>query len=497
MQKETLNNEETCRNYFMWLEDSEYPKKAPYNPEVKYPEYCFDFNSDNDAKRNDIYRMIREIFIANKLDYENINTEKWNPLGKYITPNNTVLIKPNLVMNCNSAEKDAEKQLDCLVTHPSIVRCLFDYVYIALQGKGKIIVADAPVQDCDFEKLLEESGYGELFSYLKEKETADFSVVTADLRDVVLRSDNGNLVQCKNMHSGYQNVVVDLKETSYFQEIKDKRKFRVTNYAAKDTVEHHNNGKNEYCISEVVLEADVIIGIPKLKTHRIAGYTAALKNMIGVNAKKEYLPHHRQGNKENGGDEYAEKHEVLKYLNTKGNDVKNWALKYHYDWMKNWANEFSRRVGRILDKKEENRKKFGMWYGNDTIWRTILDVNHIVYYFGKDRIMHDEVQRTVLHFGDMIVCGEKEGPLHPSYKKVGGILFSDNPVEFDYCAVKLMGFDYKKFPTLIHALNDRKLCGENVDRIILHSNHKEFNKAVNDISISFQFEPSKGWSDYI
>lgn len=497
MESQLLNNEESIKNYFIWLEDSEYPRNAPYDPEIKYPEYCFDFSSSNDVRRNDVYRMIREIFIANKMDYENINTDKWNPLGKYIRSNSTVLIKPNLVMNCNTTEKDVRKQLDCLITHPSVVRCLFDYVYIALKGKGRIIVADAPVQDCDFEKLLEESGYGELFRYFKMKETADFSVVTADLRDTVLCSDNGNIIQCKNKHNRYKSIVVDLKETSYFQEIKDKRRFRVTNYAAKDTIEHHNKGKNEYCISEVVLDADVIINIPKPKTHRIAGYTSALKNMIGVNARKEYLPHHRQGMKKDGGDECAEKHKILKYINTKGNDVKNWALKHQYDCIKNIANEFSRRIGRILDYKEENRKKFGMWYGNDTIWRTILDVNHIVYYFGKDRIMHEERQRIVLHFGDMIVCGDKEGPLHPSYKKVGGILFSDNPVEFDCCVVKLMGFDYKKFPTLANALCDEKLCVKNFEHIILHSNEEKFNRKVSDINISFKFEPTRGWRDYL
>ena len=495
MQNQLLNNED--KNYFVWFEDSEYPNNAPYDPETKYPEYCFDFDANNGAKRNDVYRMIREIFTANKMDWENIHTNKWNPLGKYINPNDTVLIKPNLVMDCNTAEKDIKKQLDCLVTHPSVVRCLFDYVYIALQGKGTIIIADAPVQDCDFDKLLDESGYGELFRFFKKKETLDFSVVTADLRDTVLRTDGGKIMQRSNIKNKYKNIVVDLKDTSYFYNIKDKKKFRVTNYAAKDTVEHHNKGKNEYCISEVVLKADVIINVPKPKTHRIAGYTAALKNMIGINAKKEYLPHHRQGMKEDGGDEYTGKYGVLKLVNTKGNDVKNWALKHHYDRISNMANEFSRRVGRILDHKENNRKKFGMWYGNDTIWRTILDVNHIVYYLGKDRVMHEKKQRTVLHFGDMIVCGEKEGPLHPSYKKVGGILFSSNPVEFDYCVVKLMGFDYKRLPTLFNALKDEQLYRRNAEHIILHSNKKEFCKKVREISINFGFKPAKGWDGYL
>ena len=43
-----------------------------------------------------------------------------------------------------------------------------------------------------------------------------------------------------------------------------------------------NGTVQEYCISEACLEADVIINLPKPKTHRKAGFTGALKNMIGV-----------------------------------------------------------------------------------------------------------------------------------------------------------------------------------------------------------------------
>ena len=52
------------------------------------------------------------------------------------------------------------------------------------------------------------------------------------------------------------------------------------------------------------LEADVIINLPKLKTHQKAGITCALKNLIGINGNKEYLPHHRIGGFELGGDCY-------------------------------------------------------------------------------------------------------------------------------------------------------------------------------------------------
>lgn len=490
-----MNEKNECSyNYFVYYSDCQYPDESPYNPEEKYPEYPFRYEYNN---KNDIYRMTRELLANSSMDMENYNTPNWNPLGGYVKPGDTVLIKPNLVMHDNHSEEDQVKKLECLITHPSVVRCLFDYVYIALKGRGKIIIADAPVQDCNFEKLLKKSGYGNLFEMIKTKATSELKIDIEDLRDTVLKLDGGRQRQSNRANRKYNGRVIDLGELSKFAGTEYSRRLRITNYAAKDTVEHHDNGKNEYCVSEAMLQADVIINLPKPKTHRIAGYTAALKNMIGINTRKEYLPHHRKGAKEKMGDEYAGTHRFLKCLNSSGNDLKNWALSKHISFMVDIFNGVCRHIGRRLDQLEDNRKKFGMWYGNDTIWRTILDVNKIVYFSDKEGKISNKKQRTVLHFGDMIVCGEKEGPLGPSYKRVGGILFSDNPVSFDYCVVKIMGFDYKKLPTLSKALESQELIKENHGEIKLYSNENRFNRIVDDINVNFKFIPSAGWQDYL
>lgn len=484
-------------NYWKFYSDIEYPQNKLYGPEQSPPEYPYIEETAQGNGGNQVYEAVRDIFIAEKFDSENIGTKRWNPLGEYICQGNTVLLKPNLVNHRNPQENDFQKGLDCMITHPSIVRVLFDYVYIALKGKGEIIIADAPVQDCDFEELLRKSGYKELFQFFKEQETDDLKINIADLREIILYKDNGRQRQCENKDKRYKGIVVDLKEESYFNEIKDKNRLRVTNYASKDTVLHHKKGKNEYSISEAFLKADVVFNIVKPKTHRIAGYTAALKNMIGVNTRKEYLPHHQKGRKEAGGDEYTGSYRLLKFMNSWGNDIKNWGLKYQYNWVSDTADNFSRKVGKELDGKEKNRKKFGMWYGNDTIWRTILDINRIVYYSDEKGRICREQQKKILHFGDMIVSGEREGPLRPAYKKVGGILFSDNPVAFDLCVVRLMGYDYKKFPTLCKAAEDRRLICEDINKIVLHSNNSEFDGKLTEIQKSFCFEPSSGWKDFL
>ncbi len=485
------------KNFFLYYPECEYPKVAPYDPEERYPEYPFELEENANLERNDVYRMVREVFFNCNMDIENYNSMEWNPLGEYIKPGNTVLIKPNLVMHDNKAEIDEQRKMDCLITHPSVVRCLFDYVYIALKGRGKIVIADAPIQDCKFDVLLQKSGYGRLFHEITSRNSDELVIVVADLRETFLEVENKRQRQKERIDGKYSGKIIDLKNNSMFEGIRGKNNLRITNYASKDTVSHHSNGKNEYCISEAVLQADVVISIPKPKTHRIAGYTAALKNMIGINTRKEFLPHHRKGAKGKSGDEYVGTHRLLKQINSFGNDIKNLALKYQKDFWTDFFNGVCRYTGKKLDKLEENRKKFGMWHGNDTIWRTILDVNRIVYFCDKSGNICSEPQRKVLHFGDMIVCGEKEGPLHPSYKKVGGILFSENPVLFDLCVVKLMGFDYEKIPTLLNASKECGLNKENINVIKLWSNEDKFNKKIKDINCNFHFTASAGWEEFL
>ena len=95
----------------------------------------------------------------------------------------------------------------------------------------------------------------------------------------------------------------------------------------------------------------------------------------------------------------------------------------------------------------------------------------------------------------MIVSGEKEGPLLPSYKYVGGILFSDNMVTFDYVLVKLMGFEPKLLPTLSNALkDDRLLRGQSM---YTDSNDMRFQGDPDGFQEDFNFVPTTGWKDIL
>lgn len=487
--------------YFYFDEELDYPVVSPYHPVEIYPEYPFRGGGAGDAEvpisveSNRVYDSIRKLLIELHTDREHENTEDWNPLGPFIHEGQTVLIKPNLVNHRNPAEKDKRRGMDCLITHPSVVRCLFDYVYIALRGKGKIVIADAPIQGCNFEELLESTGYGSLFSFFQSKVTEELQVITADLRETVYRKEDNRAIQINRVNVEFPGCLVNIGDNSWHRSVKEKKRFRVTDYDGADTVHHHSEGRNEYMISRAVLDADVIISISKPKTHRIAGYTAALKNMIGANARKEYLPHHQIGAKENGGDEYTGNHILLKGINSLVNDKRNWAIKHRMHSLERLFNAIGRLSGRKLNKYEPERYRFGMWYGNDTIWRTILDVNRAVYYSDREGHICDSPQRMILNFGDMIVSGDHEGPLSPSYKHVGGILFAENSVVFDLIVVKLMGFNWRCFPVLRAALKDTWLTSGNAapESIVLRSNDDHFSAKIGDIGHTFFFAPTTGW----
>lgn len=110
-------------NYLYYDKALRYPsEKYSYSPSINYPEYVGD---DVAPEENQVYDAIRKIFIHCGLDKENYGTKKWNPLGSYVCPGDTVLIKPNLVLHKNNLAGH-EDSLDCLVTHPSIIRCVLD-----------------------------------------------------------------------------------------------------------------------------------------------------------------------------------------------------------------------------------------------------------------------------------------------------------------------------------------------------------------------------------
>lgn len=496
-------------NYVYYSPELNYPSDIfNYSPSVNYPEYPFS-ETQIAGEVNLVYAAIREMFHSMHLDEDNYGKPEWNPLGVWIKPGQNVVLKPNFVMHKNGSGDPED--LNSLVTHPSVIRCVLDYCQIALKNRGSVIVGDAPVKDCDFALLMKKRNYSCIIDFYKN------NGITIDFVDFRGPEEEGG--QYKDAGNG---ILINLGEKSWFYNSSyDENKYRVPNYDNKKVIRHHQGKVQEYLLNSVLLEADVVINLPKPKTHRKNGYTGGLKNFVGINYSKEYLPHHTQGAVSQGGDEFKnsgimrtavsvlrlsiDKNRIRIDESQKKSSNKAWRRilgVYHkvlwntYDTFFAWDMAWMKyRKKSIVEQARE-----GCWYGNDTLWRTVLDLYYCIIYAGPDGRIKNTKQRTVIHLGDMVVSGECEGPMAPSPKEQHMLLFSENAVEFDCILTKIMGFDYKKFKGLDQAVASRALLDSTYDEINVRSNISEccgLLKGINFSNIASPFKPALGWINHV
>ena len=101
----------------------------------------------------------------------------------------------------------------------------------------------------------------------------------------------------------------------------------------------------------------------------------------------------------------------------------------------------------------------------------------------------------------MIVSGEGEGPLMPSPKAVGMILAGTNPVCFDEVVSTLMGFDYRKIPSITRARDAKgRLALKKDEMAVISSNSTQYDgktiETMRNLDLLY-FEPSNGWKGHI
>ncbi len=471
--------------YFGRLQNAVYPTGETYwSPSEHYPEYPY---PECSAEENGVYRLIREGFRALGYDAAHDGTAEWNPLGALIRPGMTVLLKPNWVLHKND---DPSHDMDCVVTHPSVIRAVLDYVLLALKGTGRVIVGDAPIQICHFESLHQTMGYDRLWAYYREK---GIPLEIMDFRGLVAHETNARMNVLRNSSSG---IVVDLGRESLFSEWSGDKieRMRVTNYATSLMKEHHSLEKHEYMIHPCVLEADVILNLAKPKAHRKAGLTACAKNFVGACMRKEDLPHHTVGSKAENGDEYRDKsalHRLQSRLLDKKNDS-DYAGERRF-FLYKWLYKTVRVVQKLSG--EESRSYFeGSWYGNDTIWRTIVDLNRILRFADKDGTLQSEPQRSVFNVADLIVAGEGEGPLKPSPKPIGVIVMSDRIWAADRFICRLAGFSEQAVRYLDH-LPDRE--NEDDSFLVAQKDGGKTPFAAFAFDPACYLRPTSGWRGHI
>jgi len=383
------------------------------------------------------------------LDTEHCGTANWNPLGELVAAGGRAVLKPNFIRHWNPCD---EGSVDSVVTHGSVLRALADYAFLAVGPGGSVAVAEAPQHDCDFGQIREIAGLTKLERHYAE---LDLKFEVIDLRREEVSYRDGTIVERRKLPgdpAGYR--LIDLAARSAFANSGlDPKRFRGADYDPGPTTQHHMNGRNEYLLSETVLCADLVVNLPKIKTHKKTGVTLALKNIVGINGDKNLLPHHCVGSVEEGGDEYPG-HGAADRMRSAATEVARSMLK----------RGFGTGLVRVARRFESATRgddfiRSGNWHRNQTTWRMCLDLNRCLYY--SDALgEHFEAPapvRRVLTVADGIIAGEGQGPLAPRDRPLGVILAALDPIALDLVAIRLMGFDEHRIPKVWEAMRDEGL----------------------------------------
>jgi hypothetical protein len=242
------------------------------------------------------------------------------------------------------------------------------------------------------------------------------------------------------------------------------------------------------------MEADVVINLPKLKTHRKAGLTGALKNMVGINGLKDYLPHHRKGGSLDGGDCYHGR-SWLKRLAEEAFDAANRLAPGRRARMRARLGRLAALAGRACG---HDANLEGSWHGNDTVWRTTLDLQRILHYGRPDGRLAQAPQRKVMTITDAIIAGEGEGPLAPSPVPLGLMTLGLNAAAADWVHALLMGFDPHRIPLVREAFgrHDFPLTGFRPEEVEVWMDGRQVRQADVPRILGRSFRPPQGWKGY-
>ncbi|MCB1152587.1 DUF362 domain-containing protein [bacterium] len=465
-----------------------YCKTPPFHPAEIYPELS-GFCEGTDAE-NRVYGHVRECLKNLGLDAGNFGTAAWNPFGELIKPGERVLIKPNLVLHFRGPDTDIES----VVTHGSVIRPLVDYALKALDGQGEVVIGDAPHGNADFEAIVKFNGLAQLVDYYREQGQP---VVLRDFRKYQYGTGpNGFVAElCREVSrdpEGYQ--LVSLGERSFMHGLPHLERLYGSDYD-RSFIVRQQVPDHRYLLSGTLMKADVVIGVPKMKTHKKVGVTLNLKNLVGVNGDKNYLPHYRVGPPSKGGDEYPDtKSPVLKLLRWWHRFACDRLLAPNTRWGRRVYMKFNipffilRRLWLGWSKAE--LAELGDWPGNDTTWRMCLDLNDILLFADKEGRLHDSRQRKYFTLIDGITAGEQNGPMFPLPKPAGYVACGFDPFLVDYVCAYQMGFDPEKIPLLATARRTERFKFD-PDPSAISCVRDGVEASFKDVNL--QFLPHKAW----
>jgi uncharacterized protein (DUF362 family) len=435
------------------------------------------------------FEAVTGLFRALGLDSGVSAREAWNPLGDLVAPGARVVVKPNWVLH----ENDSGAGLDCLITHTSVLDAIL--FFLGRARPAQVVLGDAPIQRCDFSRLVRDAGIDAL---VEHHQRCGLPLVLADFRARVMTVEHGRTTFRDRPERDGRCVAFDLGQQSFLEPVTEPgASFRVTSYHPKHLGLSHRPGTHRYLVARELVEADVVISVPKLKCHLKAGLTGALKNLVGISADKACLPHHRKGGSAVGGDCYPG-FALTRHLCEAAYDVAN-AFERHtrLAHIARLPIRIYKHIGAALGW---DTRVDGSWYGNDTVWRMCLDLHRLLTYGRPDGTLASTPQRSIFSIVDAIVAGEGDGPLSPTPVAAGFLTAGSNPAAVEWVNAVQMGFDPARIPLVREAMRSTgplPLAGFDEDAIEVVGLGDAVRVADLCPTHARAFKPARGWQGHV
>jgi uncharacterized protein (DUF362 family) len=470
-----------------------YPVSAPFHPDEAYPEAPF--SGFVSAEPNSAYRCVREALRVSGMDGVNFGRNHWNPLKDLVRPGDHVFLKPNMIAHKHQLNSDWEY----VITHGSVIRAVVDYVFIALQGRGRITIGDAPQTDSHFDRIIAEMGLPQLQEFYDRKASFDIGII--DLRDEQWVDKDGIYVDIRKLRGDPNgSIAFDLGRDSLFAEFDGQGKtYYGAYYDVAETNVNHRDGRHRYAISGSPIHADVFISVPKMKTHKKCGVTLNLKGLVGINSNKNWLPHYIFGSPDAGGDQFDKASRKGRLENLLVVGAKKRLLESN-SLVKIVSRKTKRLAYKIFGSNEEVVRS-GNWHGNDTVWRMSLDLNRLLMYGNPDGTIRRAAPKRYLSVVDGLIAMEGNGPVAGTPKACGVVAIGVDPVAVDAACTRIMGLDESRLPLIYRAFDSHRypLTSSRPEAVSVRSNVPEWNAALPDLTAEscLAFRPHFGWKGHV
>jgi len=412
-----------------------------------------------------------------------------------VNPGDWVVIKPNLVKENKETDPNEWKSV---VTSPELIELVCNHVCEKLNGNGKVTICDAPQTDSSFKKIAERLNLHQLAENCTRKYGVTVEIV--DLRNEEWINEQGIITRRTKLRGDPNGSIrFDLGKDSMFYSHSGEGSYYGADYDSKVVNNHHQGLTQEYLICATPILADVFINMPKLKTHKKSGVTLNLKNLVGINADKNWLPHHTEGSPQNGGDQFPDLTLKRRIEQLAVKIMRQLVLRVPYLGPKIAIQ--LRKAGTSVFQDNTKVIRSGNWYGNDTTWRMVLDLNRCLLYGRPDGSLSYDHPKRYYSLIDGIIGMDGAGPMQGDPVNSNVVIGGTDPVAVDMVAARVMGFDWRKIPVIREAfqLKTLPITTNKSEDIYVVSDIAEWNGSYLDIEDHkfLHFKPHFGWVGHI